>query len=348
MSKPVPRSRLKTFRSIMAFLFLVGISGFVFFHRSELDSLTHALRSGRWSWLLIAVLFEVLYFFTEAFYFSRALRLTGIQLSPPSVVPVLLGAQALSVVMPSEFLADQSLFFFLAKRHGQDPTQVALGISLAEIAELFSFIAVLIVGFLFLGVYHAVQPYEVAAADIVSLFCLLLGSLAAFLLWKPDHLARILIGLQRLWNRFCNVTRRSWQLSPDWAEQMRRKLIAGIKLARQNPMGLAGLVLLAFIGHLLRILCLLAVVQAFGLSAAFWKVTTAYAIGTLVWIASPVPGGIGLVEGAYSLVFVSLGILPAAAATLALVYRGVTFWLPLGAGAVALRFLTGRKAVLSS
>jgi uncharacterized protein (TIRG00374 family) len=340
MVTPLARSRSKTVRIVIAAFFLVGIGAYIGVHRNELDSLSHALRSGRWSWLLVAAVLEAFYFLDEGFYFSRAFRLTGTRIPALSVTPVLLGAQTLSVIVPSEFLADQSLFFSFAKRRGQSPTQVALGVSLAEISEFFSFMAILIVGFSLLGVHRDVQHFEVAAGYFVSLLCLLLAALAAFLLWKPQAITHILTTLQDAWNRFCRITGRSWRLSQDWAEQMSLRMTEGIAIARRNPRGLGQLFLLALVGHGFRIVCLFAVFQAFGLSVALWKITTAYAVGTLVWIASPIPGGIGLVEGAYSLVFVSLGIMPSAAATLALVYRGVTFWLPLGAGIVALRFVS--------
>lgn len=340
MIRPLPRSRPKTLRSVIAVLFLIGISGFLYLHRHELDSLTHALRSGLWPWLLVATVAEALYFLNEAFYFSRAFRLTGTQVPALAVIPVLLGAQTLSVVVPSEFLADQSLFFSFARRHGQSPTQVALGVSLAEMSEFLSFMGILIVGFLFLVVHRDVQSFEVAAGYVVLSLCLLLGTVGVFLLWKPQAIAHVLAAGRGLWNRFCHATGRPWSLSADWAERMGQRLTEGITIARRNPQGLAVLLLLALAGHLLRVICLFAVIQAFGLPVALWKVITAYAVGTLVWIASPIPGGVGLVEGAYSLVFVSPGILPAAAATLALAYRGVTFWLPLGAGLAALRLLS--------
>ena len=74
-----------------------------------------------------------------------------------------------------------------------------------------------------------------------------------------------------------------------------------------------------------------------------WKLIAAYTIGTLVWTVSPIPQGIGLVEGAYSLVLVSLGIRAPLAATIALAYRGIVFWLPLLAGIIALKFIPGYK-----
>jgi len=322
----------------IAALVLTGIAAFVFFHRSELNSLAEAIRSGRWYWLVIAAVAEWLYFINEAWCFSRAFRLTGTNASASSTVSVLLGAQALSVVMPSEFLADQGIFFVFARRLGKSPALMALGVSLAEMAELFSFVAVLIVGFLFLAAYGTIEPFEIAAGYIVMLLCLLIVAMLAMVFWKAQDVGRVLAVVQKLWGRMCQAVH-SKQLRNDWAKIMDRKLAGGIEIARRNPRGLLSIVLIALLGHVIRIACLIAVIEAFGLSVAIWKVITAYAVGTLVWIASPIPGGIGLVEGAYSLVFVSLGVPASAAATLALAYRGIIFWLPLGAGTLALRLL---------
>jgi hypothetical protein len=342
---PGARSKSKIPHIVIAVLLLAGIGGFIFAHRNELVTLADAMRAGRWYWLLIAAVCEALYYACEAVCFSRALGLTGTRISTLSVLPVLLSAQALSVVAPSEFLADQSAFFFIAKRYGKSPALMALGVSLAEMAELLSFMVVMIIGLLFLIIYHSLRPFELAAAGIASAICLGMVAAIAFLLWKQQDIANILTTIEGFWNRFCRMTRHFRPLPQEWAGEMSRRLMEGIKIAREDPRRLVVLLLIALAEHIIRIACLFAVFQAFAVSIALWKITSAYAIGTLVWILSPIPGGIGLVEGTYSLVFHSLGIRAAPAATLALVYRGMTFWLPLGAGIIALRLLSRHGAV---
>ena len=49
---------------------------------------------------------------------------------------------------------------------------------------------------------------------------------------------------------------------------------------------------------------------------------------TLAWMISPIPAGVGMVEGAMALAFASLGVPTARAAVLAVTYRGLSFWLP--------------------
>ena len=69
----------------------------------------------------------------------------------------------------------------------------------------------------------------------------------------------------------------------------------------------------------------LAFIQPVGIGA----LVAGYAVGDLFRIVSITPQGIGFVEGMMTLTFTSLSIPGEVAATVALVFRGLTFWLPL-------------------
>ena len=75
-------------------------------------------------------------------------------------------------------------------------------------------------------------------------------------------------------------------------------------------------------------LCLLLVFHAFRQPVPFGQLAIGYGVGTLAWMASPIPAGVGVVEGAMALAFTSLGIAPTRAAVIAITYRGISFWLP--------------------
>ena len=64
-----------------------------------------------------------------------------------------------------------------------------------------------------------------------------------------------------------------------------------------------------------------------------------YAVGTLFLIVSITPQGLGAVKGVMTALFVSLGVTLGRAAVVVLAYRGLSFWLPLGGGALASRRL---------
>jgi uncharacterized protein (TIRG00374 family) len=64
-----------------------------------------------------------------------------------------------------------------------------------------------------------------------------------------------------------------------------------------------------------------------------------FSISYLFLIVSPTPSGIGIVEGVMPLALSSLNVPWSQAVIITLAYRGITFWLPLGVGAVAFRTL---------
>jgi uncharacterized protein (TIRG00374 family) len=64
-----------------------------------------------------------------------------------------------------------------------------------------------------------------------------------------------------------------------------------------------------------------------------------FTISYLFQIVSPTPSGIGIVEGIMPLALSSLRVEWSQAVIVTLAYRGITFWLPLGIGAIAFRIL---------
>ncbi len=73
-------------------------------------------------------------------------------------------------------------------------------------------------------------------------------------------------------------------------------------------------------------------------------------MGVLFWIVSPIPQGIGLVEGIMTLTYASLGVPTETAAIVSLSFRGLTFWLPLLLGFVLvqrIRTFGGRERSLA-
>lgn len=66
-----------------------------------------------------------------------------------------------------------------------------------------------------------------------------------------------------------------------------------------------------------------------------------YSIGVLFMAVAITPQGVGVVEGAMTAAFVSLGVPTARAAIAILAYRGISFWFPLLTGFIALRWVRG-------
>ena len=84
------------------------------------------------------------------------------------------------------------------------------------------------------------------------------------------------------------------------------------------------------------------------LMAAFLSFKVPFTAGTIIGgfsisyvflIVSPTPSGVGIVEGIMPLALSSLRVPWSQAVVITLAYRGITFWLSLGIGAIAFRIL---------
>ena len=86
-------------------------------------------------------------------------------------------------------------------------------------------------------------------------------------------------------------------------------------------------------------------VRAFGGSLSFAAVAVVYLTGSAIGSAVPTPGGIGAVEAALSAGLTAAGLHGAVAFSAVLLFRTVTFWLPVPFGWIALNYLQRRDVL---
>ena len=109
------------------------------------------------------------------------------------------------------------------------------------------------------------------------------------------------------------------------------------KLAR----GVGGTLLLS----LIYIACLAACVAAFSRSVPIAKIGLVYLTGSAIGSIMPTPGGLGAVEAALTAGLTAAGEPGAAAASAVLLFRLLTFWLPVPLGWGALKYLEREQAL---
>jgi uncharacterized protein (TIRG00374 family) len=91
--------------------------------------------------------------------------------------------------------------------------------------------------------------------------------------------------------------------------------------------------------------CLAASVNAFGGSVPIAVVAVVFLTGSAIGSVVPTPGGIGAVEAAMSAGLTAAGLPGGVAISAVLLYRTVTFWLPVPAGWAAMHYLQHREAL---
>jgi glycosyltransferase 2 family protein len=123
--------------------------------------------------------------------------------------------------------------------------------------------------------------------------------------------------------------------------QVLPRLLEVAQQPRKLAEGLGGALLLT----VAYILCLAACVQAFHGSVAFAGIAVVYLTGSALGSIIPTPGGLGAVEAALTAGLVAAGLHGTQAASAVLLFRLLTFWLPVPFGWIALNYLERQDAI---
>jgi glycosyltransferase 2 family protein len=123
--------------------------------------------------------------------------------------------------------------------------------------------------------------------------------------------------------------------------QVLPRLLEVAQQPRKLAEGIGGALLLS----VTYILCLAACVQAFHGSAAIASIAVVYLTGSALGSIIPTPGGIGAVEAALTAGLVAAGLHGTEAASAVLLFRLLTFWLPVPFGWAALSYLENKGAL---
>jgi uncharacterized protein (TIRG00374 family) len=328
---------MRKWRYYLILLLLASFVWFVFRNLNEVESVFHVFFQGTWQWLLVAVLLQVLYYLTYTQLYRSALYTVEVDSRFLRTLNLLLSSIVVNVIAHAVGSAGTVLLIDEASRRGQSSARAAAGTLLAIITNFVAFSLILVIALINLFRFHELQTYEIVGSVILLIMIVGLGTLMVVGLVKPASMQVILARIQSWLARIMDLLKRSSPLPPSWAETNARDLSEARTIIQNHPIRLIVTFFVALITHLLDIACLYALFLAFYHPVGLWLVLSGYAIGMLFWIVSITPQGIGVVEGVMTLAYASLGIPVTIATTIALAFRGLTFWLPLGIGFLLIR-----------
>ena len=123
--------------------------------------------------------------------------------------------------------------------------------------------------------------------------------------------------------------------------QVLPRLLDVAQQPRKLALGIGGALLLS----LSYILCLAACVAAFGRSVPLASIAVVYLTGSAIGSILPTPGGLGGVEAALTAGLTAAGLPGAVAVSAVLLFRLLTFWLPVPFGWAAMSYLEREQAL---
>ena len=329
--RPIPWRRIIFGALIIAFLWLIIT------HEADIEALARTLAQGQWQWVLLAALLQVGYFVVFSASYQAAFYAVDIPRRLRELIPVTLGSIFVNVVAPTASTAGAALFVDDAARRGYSSVRSAAAMLLQMAADYSSLVVILLVGATVLFAQHDLQTYEVISSLVIVLLTGAFASVLVVGVWRPGVIRKLLAGVQGLANRLALRWGKEPWLAEGWSQEMAEEFTTASGIALRHPRRLLLIFLAALAAQLLDLATLYVLFVAFGHPVGLGVLVAGFAVGILLWIVSPVPQGIGVVEGGMALVYASLGVPMETATVVVLAFRGLTFWLPLVLGFVLIR-----------
>jgi len=323
------------------FLFVLFALGayFLISRFGEFLQVLETLQTGDARWLGLAVAIHLLWILNVAGSVKSIYRALGIDEQLLHLALVTAAVQFVSVVAPSHGMGGMAILLGDGRQRGLPAGRVTTGIALFIFGEQLSLLAVVALGLLVLYQLNHLSTAEVLAALILGATALVSAGLLALGMESPDKLTRGLYWAGDRLNRVLRPVIRRDLFDLSRAHSFAHDVHEGLQEVRRTPQALLLPAALALSSKLLLLIVLAMVFLAFGQTPFAAPLIASFGVGYLFYIVSPTPSGIGFVEGAMTLVLTTLGLPFGQAAVITLAYRGITFWLSMLYGMLAIRWI---------
>jgi len=331
------------------FIFIIVLflgAAFVYLSFGELQTILETLQQGNFWFVLIALLIQFGWFAVTGLTFRSLYLLLGIDETMYKLALLSAAANFINIVAPSAGMGGMVVFMSNARRRGLSRGKITVASMLYILLDYIAFLFVLALGLIVLFRRNDLNASEIAASTIIFAIAAALGFLMYLGSRSASALGNALAWMARLVNRATRPFIHRDYLSEARAHEFAHEMADDLKSLPERPRSLVLPLLYAFANKSLLMCVLLTVFLAFQVPFSAGTIIGGFAISYLFLIVSPTPSGIGIVEGVMPLALSSLRVPWSQAVIITLAYRGITFWLPLGVGAFALRLLEREKISL--
>ncbi len=330
-------------RNFIFILVLFLGAAFVYLSFGELESILATLRMGNIWFILLALLIQFGWFLVSGLTYLSLYRALGQDGTIYKMFLMSVAANFVNIVAPSAGMSGIAVFISDANRNGRSPGKATVASMLNLFLDYFAFLVVLALGLIILSRRKDLGPSEIAASAIIFAIAVALGTLLYLGSRSAQALGNALAWMARLVNRIVRPFIHRDYLSEARSHEFANEMATDLKSLPERSHSLVSPLLYAFANKALMMGVLAACFTSFNVPFTAGTIIGGFSISYLFLIVSPTPSGIGIVEGIMPLALSSLRVPWSQAIIITLAYRGITFWFPLGVGAVAFRMLERDK-----
>lgn len=322
------------------FIFIVFLSAaLIYLSFGELESILETIRQGNLWFVLLALLLQFGWFIVSGSTYLSLYRVLGLDGTVYEFSLMAAAANFVNTVAPSAGMGGAAVFINAAYRNKQSPGKATVASMLNLFLDYVAFLFVLTLGLIILWRRNDLNTTEIAASAVIFAIAIGIGFLLFLGSRSAIALGNALAKMARFVNRIAKPFIHREYLSEERAHEFANEMAADLKSLPQKSHNLIKPLLYAFANKALMMGILIASFLSFDVPFTAGTIIGGFSIAYLFLIVSPTPSGIGIVEGIMPLALSSLRVPWSQAVIITLAYRGITFWVPLGVGAIAFRRL---------
>lgn len=321
-------------------LLLVILAVFVYYIAKNLGTLESTLAvtlSQSFGYIFAALVLAILAFIFMAAMNRRIFAMMGVKRTILEMAILQTSSLAVNVLVPSSGVSVAVLFASDARKRGESEAAAVTAVILALLADYVSIAGLMIFAVVYLNATHSLGPQ--VSIPAVAFFALTLG-MYLLIYYSGRNKEAVEVFLKRargLVNKMLAPFKKKIIKDEAVIDNFANELENAYLVMSRDKKDFAKAVSLIFIAHFMYLATLFVLFLSLGFDPLYRVLISGYAIGMMFVVISPTPNGVGFVETSMALAYTSLGLPGAAAATVTLIYRGFSFWLPLFIGFLALQ-----------
>jgi len=339
LSRSMYNPPVRRFIALVVILLAVAL---VILSLGELETILMTLRQAHLRYVMLGLLLQLLWFVVLGRMYQSIYRLLDLNETVPTLSRLAAAANFINVVAPAVGMGGIALFADEARRRGHPAGRVTAAAALFYLFDLAAYFCVLALGLLILFRRNDLSASEITASLILLAIALTYALILYLGYRSAQRLGEILAGMAGTVNRVARPLLHRDYLSQARAHEFAHEIAAGLAGVPELPRSLVSPIFWGLLNKSLLMAVLLCAFLAFEVSFSVGTIIAGFALAYLFVVLSPTPAGIGVVEGLMPLALSSLRVDWSQAVIVTLMYRALTFWLPLGIGALAFRSLHQR------
>jgi glycosyltransferase 2 family protein len=310
---------------------------------AELENIGEVLARGNWAWLTLALGVQLMWLVSEGLTLKWLYGIFGLKDSLRRLTFIVASTYFLNIVAPAAGISGIAMLVQQGRKRGHPGAKLTVIGALYLFLDYAAFLLMLALGLIVLFRRDDLGAGEIGASLIMLGVASGLG-MVLYLGAKSEKLLGDFLSVMARWvNRILHPFIKRAFLNEGRARTFAAEMSEGLATIKGKPGLLLAPFLLSIVTKALLALVLMLVFLAFAIPFSSGTIIGGFAVAYLFLVVSPTPSGIGVVEGILPLMLTSLRVRWEAAVIVTLAYRAITFWVPLGVGALTFQALQREK-----